>query len=298
MPTDTLDPTQTAQAATPAMAPASTPNSTVTQEQSGQATNESAPADTDTFTKVDVNTLTAKDREAYNNMLRDYKAKTAEIASQRKQFEGINLDELRQKASLYEQALQAQQAQETQTADEAQQAELQQLWQEAQTDPMKAIEFHRRIANLEVEKVRESVDAIKQEKLEAEAMTFVKSFATATDPKTGEPLRPDYDDVDDTGLIRHNFEQFLSENPNLSTKDWPKAIETAWQKAKTTYDSVYQKGFQAALAKQQAKINGSTEMPTGASMSNERLLSQKDAAKLTVKEAVELARQGIKIKSR
>lgn len=296
MPTETLDPTQTAQTATPAMAPVSTPVSTVT-DQSGQAT-ESAPADTDTFTKVDVNTLTAKDREAYNNMLRDYKAKTAEIAAQRKQYEGVNLEELRQKASLYEQAIQAQQAQETQTADEAQQAELQQLWQEAQSDPMKAIEFHRRIANLEVEKVREAVDGIKQEKLEAEAMTFVKSFATATDPKTGEPLRPDYDDVDDTGLIRHNFEQFLQENPNMSTKDWPKAIETAWQKAKASYDSVFQKGFQKAMSQQQAKLNGSTEMPTGTSMSNERLLSQKDAAKLTVKEAVELARQGIKIKSR
>lgn len=296
MPTETLDPTQTAQTATPAMAPVSTPTSTVT-EQSGQAT-ESAPADTDTFTKVDVNTLTAKDREAYNNMLRDYKAKTAEIASQRKQFEGVNLEELRQKASLYEQALQAQQALETQTADSAAQAELQQLWQEAQTDPMKAVEFHRRIAQMEVEKVREAVDGIKQEKLEAEAMTFVKSFATAVDPKTGEPLRPEYDDVDDTGLIRHHFEEFLSEHPNMSTKDWPKAVETAWQKAKTTYDAVLQKGFQKAMAQQQAKVNGSTEMPTGASMSNERLLSQKDAAKLTVKEAVELARQGIKIKSR
>lgn len=297
MPTETLDPTQTAQTATPVTAPVSTPNSTVT-DQSGQATNGSAPADTDTFTKVDVNTLSAKDRESYNNMLRDYKAKTAEIASQRKQFEGVNLDELRQKASLYEQAVQAQQASQTQETETAEQAELQNLWQEAQSDPMKAIEFHRRIAQMEVEKVRESVDGMKQEKLEAEAATFVKSFASATDPKTGEPLRPEYDDIDDTGLIRHHFEEFLNEHPNMSTKDWPKAIETSWQKAKATYDAVFQKGFQSALAKQQAKTDGSTEMPTGAAISNERLLSQKDAAKLSVKEAVELARQGIKIKSR
>lgn len=297
MPTETLDPTQTAQAATPATAPASTPASTVP-DIGGQATQESAPVDVETFTKVDVKTLDTKDRESYNNMLRDYKTKTTEIAQLRKQFEGVNLEELRQKASLYDQAIQAQQAHETQTADIDAQAELQQLWQEAQTDPMKAVEFHRRIAQMEVEKVREAVDGIKQEKLEAEAITFVKSFATATDPKTGEPLRPEYDAVDDTGLIRHHFEEFLAEHPNMSTKDWPKAIETAWQKAKTTYDAVFQKGFQAALAKQHAKVEGSTEMPTGASMSNERLLSQKDAAKLTVKEAVELARQGIKIKSR
>lgn len=297
MTTATIDPTQTAQAATPTTEPVSTPASTV-KDIGGQATQESAPANVETFTKVDVNTLNAKDREAYNNMLRDYKAKTAEIASQRKQYEGINLEELRQKAELYDRAIQEQQAHAAKTSDQSMQEELQLLWQEAQTDPMKAVEFHRRIANLEVDKVREAVDAMKQEKLEAEAMTFVKSFATATDPKTGEPLRPDYDSVDDTGLIRHFFDEFLAEHPNMSTKDWPKAIETAWSKAKASYDGIYQKGFQAALAKQQAKADGSTEIPTGASMSNERLLSQQDAAKLTVKEAVELARQGIKIKSR
>lgn len=83
-------PTPSPEAATPETAPAEGEG---TAESGGEAKEQGAPS----FTHVDPNTLSPELRGTYDNMLRDYKSKTGELAEQRK-----GLTDSQEKARLYD----------------------------------------------------------------------------------------------------------------------------------------------------------------------------------------------------
>lgn len=270
---------------------------------SGQ-TQTNVPAQ-ETFTDIDPKTLSPDDLSKYNHMLRDYTAKTQQYAELRKKYEGVDIDALKQKAEQadrFEQLLRQQQMAQTEPQEEVSpenDPELLALWQEGQTDPAKAIEFHRRVAEKEAQGTKKIAEEAKQAVLDARAEAILDSFIDAVDPKTGQKLRPDFGEINETGLIQLAFDRMLqgrpkdrSGNPILPEKEWGRAMETSYQEAKKTYEAIFERGYKSALAKQQEKVSASTERPTASTQSDIENITPEKAKKLSVADAVRLARQG------
>lgn len=290
------DPTPNAVAANPSPEPA-VDNGTVSSA-NGEAAGASAPVQ-ETFTNLDPNTLPKELRSAYDNMLRDYKSKTMSLAEERKRFS--DYDDVKQRAEAYEQLTkdekflkywqEADKPAQNET-DQQEMLELQQLWQEGQADPAKAIEFHRRVAQMEMKPLAEKAKAVEQKQQFNEAQEVLTNFANEVDQKTGQKLRPDYEELESTGLIEHYYTQLLTKYPNLTPAQWPKALDAVYNAAKKVRDGFYQKGYEAALSKSNSKIANSTERPSVAATTDQENLTFDQAKKLTTAEAVALAKKG------
>lgn len=290
------DPTPSAAAANPSLEPVSG-NGTVPSANS-EASGTSAPVQ-ETFTNLDPNTLPKELRSTYDNMLRDYKTKTMSLAEERKRYS--DYDNVKERAEAYDQLtkdekfLRYWQQAESPAQDETDNqelVELQQLWQEAQVDPAKAIEFHRKVAQLEMKPIAEKAQAAEQKHQLNEAREVVTNFANAVDEKTGARLRPDYDELESSGLIDYFYNQLHEKHPNLTPAQWPKALDAVYNAAKKVRDGFYQKGYEAALNRANAKIANSTERPSVAATTDQENLTFDQAKKLTAAEAVALARKG------
>lgn len=290
-----MSPTPDAAPATPVTEPAAA-NGTV-QPVSGDAPGQSAPAE-ETFLSADPTTLPPQLRQAYENMLRDYKTKTTKLADERKQYSGF--EDYRKKAEVYDQLSQDErfvQYWNSQNSpqippqpngqDQAMQQELQQLWLEAQSDPNKAIEFHRKVAQMEMSQLTQKQAEIERKQLESDAVNVVDAFADAVDEK-GQKLRPDFDDPHMQFLIN----SVINQNPPKTQKEWQTAITKAYDHAKSVYQDIFTKGKSAAQGAIQTKAQNSTEKP---STSVGEVYSGSDPKKLTAAEAVNLARKGIRV---
>lgn len=290
------DPTPNAVAANPSPEPA-VDNGTVPSA-NGEAAGTSAPVQ-ETFTNLDPNTLPKELRSAYDNMLRDYKSKTMSLAEERKRFS--DYDDVKQRAEAYEQLTKDEkflkywqgddQPAQNET-DQQETLELQQLWEEGLADSAKMIEFHRRVARKEMKPLAEKAKAVEQKQQLNEAHDVLSNFANEVDQKTGQKLRPDYEELESTGLIEHYYNQILTKFPNLTAAQWPKALDAVYSAAKKVRDGFYQKGYEAALSKANSKLFNSTERPSVAATTNQENLTFDQAKKLTAAEAVALARKG------
>lgn len=241
--------------------PAASINGTV-KEPSGEAPEElgqAAPAlDGDTFTGVDPNSLPPKERVAYDNMLRDYKRKTAEAA------------EYRRKAEAYD------------------------TWQKNQAAEAAKItddDFNRAFENKEgfqtlIQKAAEPVvselKATKQELAATKADLFVKDFKSK---------HADFDELDSDGLITG----YVQLNPPKSEGEWMTTVKTAYDYAKKLRSKWEDSGYKRGITRVQEKADQSTALPSGG---NAPTYSGPDPKTLTAEQAVELAMKGIRVPQR
>lgn len=216
---------------------------------SGDAT-EKAPEET--FTTIDTKSLTPAEKAKYDLMLSDYKKKTSEIASQRREYEAAL-----EKAKLADMLTSDPEVVNfwNQKYQQQQQAEVQREQQAAQ-DPMM---------------VKKEVDVLK-------ANLLVKDFKAA---------HPDFDELDSDSLITG----YVQLNPPKSEREWSKTLEKAYDYAKTLREKWRGEGKKEGLTRVSEKASGSTLPPSNTAAPS----YSGDKSKLTVAEAVELARKGIRI---
>jgi len=262
---------------TPASTPAATPAASAPASVStGTTTGSSGPSNTgdartqvqaapseETFTNVDVNSLSPELREKYNSMLTDYKKKTSEIARLRKDSESAL-----EKARYYDQI----------AADETfvsawneyiknQQSNGQQG--DGQIDPMT--------------KLQQDLMKERQERITESAGRFVQEFKS----------RPEYQNFskyDKKGLITGYVQLYPPKS--ASQKDWEKTLRDAYSYAEGVFNEAYEEGKQWSLSRANEKISQSTETPSGAP---QEVYSGPDPLTLTARQAVELARRGIRV---
>lgn len=225
--------------ATPAAAnPAATPSepantgnvgtatTTTTPKTGGEAPTQgqAAPA-TETFTQVDANSLTPTDRAAYDNMLRDYKKKTAEIA------------EIRKKADAYD-AWQKQQAARAGITDDD--------FNRAFESKDGYLQFLQKAS----QPVVQELNATRQELAMTKADLFVKDFKAK---------HPDFDELDQDGLITG----YVQLNPPTTEQEWDSRMKDGYQYAKKLRSKWEDVGYKRGITRVQEKAEQSTELPTG-----------------------------------
>lgn len=257
---DPIDPTPTAvQAATPAIpAPAEPVNGTVTTNSSEapDVAGQAAPAD-ETFTNVDPNSLPSKERAAYDNMLRDYKKKTAEIA------------DLKRRADAYDRW-------------QHEQAAAQRITDEDYSRAFESKDGMQQFLQKAAEPVVEELRQTKAELAATKADLFLKSFKSQ---------HADYDDLDSDGLITG----YVQLNPPKGEGEWDSVMKSAYSYAKKLRSKWEESGYKRGIQRVEQKAAQSTELPAS---SPGQVYSGGDPTKLTAKEAVELAMQGIRVPRR
>lgn len=270
--TDLPNPTQAAPAATPATEPATTVTSTV--QPGSQATGaQSAPTE-ETFTKLDVNTLPPQLRKSYDDMLRDYKEKTAKLSEERKKYEGY--DTYRQKAEHLDR-LQANQ-------------DFVRLWNEHVQKAAAAEKGGQPDPQLEAK-----VQEIEAKLQRAEIDGMVKTFREMKDDK-GEPLHPDFDALMgiDLGTTangdKYNLIRACVELAQGSTDQ--EKLSNGYKAAKAIRDQIFEEGRKSGMGRMLAKARNSTEMPT---LSTDKNSFNGDSKRLSAKEARELAEKGVRV---
>lgn len=255
--TTTANPTTatvTTQSAEPIV---STTTATNTNGEAQTTQDQAAPVE-DSFTQVDPNSLAPKDRAAHDNMLRDYKRKTADIADVRRKAEAFD-------------AWQANQ--------ERKRAQI--------TDD----DFNRAFENKEgfqtlIQKAAEPVvselKATKQELAATKADLFVKDFKSK---------HADFDDLDSDGLITG----YVQLNPPKTEREWETTVKTAYDYAKKLRSKWEDSGYKRGITRVQQKADESTALPSGGTAPT---YSGPDPKTLTAEQAVELALKGIRVPQR
>lgn len=284
---------------TPEAAPAATP--ATTQEpvstQSGTATangsdaGKAAPSE-ETFFNGDPNSLPPELKQAYTNMLKDYKSKTQSIADVRKKAQAYDQVSKDQRFVDYWNGLS-----KTQKADiREQKAEVEKTLGQKITDQefTKAFEnkdsylaMQEKIAQMAFEKSQKQIEKLEQQLSVKEAADTVESFATEVG-KDGKPVRPDFFSLDEDQLITG----YLNVNPpeSKSQKDYVSKLNEAYGWAKQVSNKYYEKGRMEALARIQQKASNSTEPPTTTSK------GAYTGPKIpTVAQAIELAKKGQRV---
>lgn len=256
---ENIDPTPQATAvATPAATPepTNTANGTVPNTNGEARTTEgqAAPVE-ETFTSVDVQSLAPTDRTAYENMQRDYKKKTAEIA------------EVRRKAEAFDTWQQQQQVEKARITDE---------------DYNRAFENKESFESLlkkTAEPIVSELQETRRELADAKAGLFLKEF------KAG---HKDFDELDSDGVITG----YVQLNPPRTEREWETRLTEAYKYAEKLRSKWEDKGYKRGISRVQEKAAQSTEMPTG---SPSQVYTGGDPVKITAKEAVELAMRGIRV---
>ena len=259
--------------ANPAMPePAAAPG---TVQPSGQVGGgQSAPAE-ESFTKLDVNTLPPQLRQAYDNMLRDYKDKTTKLSEERKKTEGF--DAYKQKAELYEQI--------------AAQDEFVRQWNEY-VQRQNAADGQKPPTDPTVE-LKAQIEEIQRKQQQTELAEVVEAFAGATDEK-GQALHPEFDALNSIDLGKAPDGQsfsLLRACIELSPGNTPQEKLTAGYKtAKAIREQIFEEGRKSGMGKMLAKVRNSTEAPT---ITSDKQAFNGDPKKLSVREARELAEKGV-----
>lgn len=284
--------TAVAEPVTGQAAPAATPETT---SAGGQAIQQAqgAPAQ-DSFTDIDPETLPPELQAKYKSMLADYTKKTMGVA------------ELRKKADTYDQLARDKRVVEfvnglskQQKADfKDQKAVEEKRLGEKITDEEFAKGFQtkddfltlmERVVNEATGKSQKEINELKNYKSVNEAQNIVDQFATAQD-KEGNPLRPDFAKLEEDQLISG----FLSINPpeDHSQGSYTRRLDEAYAWAKNLSQKYYEAGKAEALKIVQAKAATSTNPPTQAVKG---AYTGPDPKKLTTREAMDLAKKGIRV---
>lgn len=262
--------------------------------QSGQATGaQSAPAE-ETFSNVDPKTLPPEMQAIYKSLQSDYTKKTQGIADVKKKADYYDQISKDQRFVDYYQGLNR-----AQKADfKEQKAEVEKKLGEKISDKEFAEAFQskddflsllEKVVQDRSEKSQKKIEQLERQLSVKDASDVVESFATQVD-KSGQPVRPDFYQLDEDGLITG----FLTVNqPQEATeKAYVAKLNEAYAWARATTQKYYEKGRSEALARIQQKAAQSTEPPTQAAKG---AYTGPDPKKMTPREALDLAKKGIKI---
>lgn len=256
--------------------PAPTPG---TSQPSSDATGQGASAE-ETFTQVNPNTLPPQLRESYNNMLRDYKAKTTGIADRVKTETEKATQEYRDKADWYDKILgQEEFVKQWNTYVDR----INQETAARENDPQAVMQ--KELAQLKAQ-VQESTT------LEA-----INTFANAKNEK-GELAHPDFDKLNsisvgefDTGNGKRAQMSMLNVAIRMAEGDTPQErIANGYKSANAVYNAIYEEGKKAGLGRMQTKALSSSEPPTISQPGSLAPHRAKNAL-----EALEFARQGLAV---
>jgi len=289
--TATASPIPETQTANPATEPV---QATGTAPAPGSEATATAPSE-ETFFTGDPNSLPPELKQAYTNMLKDYKTKTSEVAQVRKkaeQFDQISKDSRfvdywnnlnrQQKADFKEQKA----AVEKKIGEKISDDEFQKSFESKDA----YLSMQERIAQHVLEKSQKKIEELEQFKTVTEASQIVESFATETGPD-GKPLRPDFYALDADGII-NGFLRLNAPEKGYSADEYPAKLNEAYTFAKNLSQKYYEKGKQDALARIQQKASSSTNPPTQAAQG---AYTGPEPKKMSVREAMDLAKKGIKV---
>lgn len=285
----------TATAVAPTGDQAATGATETVETQSGQATaGQSAPA-ADQFSNIDPETLPPELQAVYKNLQADYTKKTQSIAERTKKadsYDQISKDprfveywnglNRQQKAEFKEQKAEA----EKKIGEVISNEEFQSAFQ----DKDAWLEMIAKVAREANAKDRKEIESLKQYKTVTEASNIVESFATEAGPD-GKALRPDFYALDEDGLI-NGFLRVNSPEKGYSAEEYPSKLNEAYNWAKSLSQKYYEKGRSEALARIQQKVATSTNAPTQAVKG---AYTGPDPKKLSVREAMELAKKGQRV---
>ena len=290
--TAVASPTPEAPAANPAsQEPVQETSGTV--QTNGSEAAGAAPSE-ETFFSGDPNSLPPELKQAYTNMLKDYKNKTQSIADVRKKaeaFDQVSKDQRfvdywnglsrEQKADIKEQKAEVEKTLGQKITDEE--------FTKAFQDKDSYLAMQEKIAQMAFEKSQKKIEKLEQQLSVKEAADTVESFATEVG-KDGKPIRPDFYSLDEDQLITG----YLNVNPpeSNSQKDYVNKLNEAYGWAKQVSQKYYEKGRADALARIQQKAATSTEPPTNGAKG---AYTGPDPKKMSVRDAMELAKKGIRV---
>lgn len=266
-----------------------------TSDQTGQAATQaqSAPAE-ESFSSIDPNTLPPELQAVYKSMQSDYSKKTMSIADVRKKAEaydavskdqrfvdywkGLNRE---QKADFKEQKQEAEKKLGEKISDEE--------FTKAFNSKDDFLSLMAKVHQMEGEKAQKKIEKLEQQLSVKEAQDLATSFATEVG-RDGKVLRPDFDELEENSLISG----FLSVNQpeNGSAQAQLAKLNEAYAWAKSVSQKFYEKGKAEALQIIQKKAATSTEPPTQAAKG---AYTGPDPKKMSVKEAMDLAKKGIRV---
>lgn len=271
------------------------PASTGTPSPNGPAATQaqSAPAE-ESFSSVDPNTLPPEMQAIYKSLQADYTKKTMSIADVRKKadaYDAVSKDQRfvdywkglnkTQKADYKEQKQEAEKRLGEKISDDD--------FQKAFNSKDDFLGLLERVYKDGSEKSQKTIETLEQRLSVKEAQDVVESFATEVG-KDGKAVRPDFYSLDEDNLITG----FLKVNPPEDTSQgaYVNKLNEAYGWAKTLSQKYYEKGKSEALQIIQAKAAASTEPPTS---SSKGAYTGPDPKKMTARDAIELAKKGIRV---
>lgn len=282
--------------ATPEAAPSAEPAATApveTPSQNGSANGQTAPAE-DKFSNIDPETLPPELKGVYKNLQADYTRKTQSIAEARKKaqaydqivsrpdfkeyWSGLNG---RQKAEFKEQKAEAEKRLGEKITDDE--------FRKAFDSKDEFLGFLERIVADRTERQQKRINELESYRSVMDANLIAQAFRDEAGPD-GKPLRPDFESLEEDSLISG----YLAVNPPTpgDQSAYVAKLNEAYGWAKALSQKYYEKGRADALKVAQTKAVNSTERPT---TSAKGVYSGPDPKKLTPREALELAKKGIRV---
>lgn len=270
---------------TPTATPEKEPVSTAPATSSDAPTEIIAPTDEDTFTQVDVKKLSPEMQAIHKSMLTDYKKKTSEVAQSRKEIEQRRKEfqGLEEKAKTFDRISSdpaftdywngLSKAQQTQAKEEA---------------GISDQEFNQAFESKEnfskfIQKVAQTVSKTsEQEIVNLKSDLMIKDFKAKN---------LDFDSLNEDRMI----EIQIKADPRSYTNDpkqWQACLEDALKNARVVSNKWVEKGRKEGLARVSEKVSQSTNPPTS---STDQIYPGGEAKNLSVSEAVDLARRGIRV---
>lgn len=296
----TIDATPVATSAQPS--PTNVPSTTASALPDSSQPPTGDPQEQETLFKGDRSKMTPEQKLAEDNMLRDYKKKTAQIAEERKKFEQERTS-LAEKAQRYE-ALQKDerflnylrtleqesnksqtQAPQNEDVFEISDEEYQQALGSKEAFSALLRKTHEQLNKSVYEKVGQVESTI----VRKEAEQFIEAFTSQKDEK-GNLLRPYYESFHEDGLI----DGYLRLNPAQSNnqEEWAAKLTEAYDFSNKIREKYFKMGQESVTAVLQKKQASSTQIPS-ATVGDSSFAG--DARKLSDREAFELAKKGIRV---
>lgn len=233
-----------------------------------------APSNEETFTSVDPKTLPPALKASYDNMLKDYKAKTQKLSETIKTESQKAAEAYRQKSELYDQI--------------AAQEEFVRQWNEYVEKSQSKPGVDPKVSQLE-----QKFQEINQKLQLTELSQIRDAFADAVDEKTGQKLRPDFDELNSLSIGQGKDGEYslLRACVELAPGGTPQErLEFGYKTAKAAYSQIFEAGKKAGMGRVQQKLQSGTNAP---SSSNGEILSITDKKPKNAHEAFQLAKKGI-----
>lgn len=269
--------------------------STGTSDQNGPAATQAQSApETESFSSVDPKTLSPEMQAVYKSLQADYTKKTMSIADVRKKAEAF--DKVSSRSDFkgwWEGATKEQKADFKEQKQEAEKKLGEKISDEDFTKAFNSkddfLALLERVHTDRSEKAQKKIEKLEQQLSVKDAADVVESFATEIG-KDGKPARPDFYKLDEDQLITG----FLNVNPpeNTTQQAYISKLNEAYGWAKAVSSKYYEQGKAEALQIIQKKAAASSEPPTS---SAKGAYTGPDPKKMSVREAMDLAKKGIRV---